>query len=473
MVPSVLSPEQASHLEQILDELQPFVEAELYPQALERIDVILAGIPESDDYRRFRGAILARRAEMALDNNDNQAAWLDAQRAMNAGWYDAAVHAIAGWAMLDEHDHDRAAEQFSLGLSLDATHVSSLLGVAMLELDAENWPDALAHLGCVLQNEPGHSTALAMRSEIYCLKEDFDQALSEIVEARSHAGKDPDLLLAEARIRYVLDQAEQSARLLDTLLGQEGDAMLEARLFRACLKLIDGDGRAAQKDAIQASNTFPDDPFSFVVLSLVQLAQEKGRLARKAAERAIELDPSLPDGYFALAEALRQLGLSGDAEVEMERVEGTPPEIAALLLGPTASTAHATAFLAALHGSHQPTRPSEPEPSSREKPKVEKGSAPPFDPSVLLDAGGGGLNMMALLGQICDEEGNIRPLFRPVLRMALKNAPAMLKGMPPAVLDKMGGLDPELLKKVDLGSVTEEEFAAQLKTLYRVLKQQE
>lgn len=81
--------------------------------------------------------------------------------------------------------------------------------------------------------------------------------------------------------------------------------------------------------------------------------------------------------------------------------------------------------------------------------------------------------MMALLQQVCDEEGNIRPLFRPVLRMALKNAPAMLKGMPPAVLEKMGGLDPDLLQKIDLGKVSEEEFAAQLKTLYRVLKEQE
>ena len=80
---------------------------------------------------------------------------------------------------------------------------------------------------------------------------------------------------------------------------------------------------------------------------------------------------------------------------------------------------------------------------------------------------------MALLRQICDDEGNIRPMFRPILKMALKNAPQMLKSMPPSVLEKMGGLDPELLSKIDMGEISEEEFAAQLKTVYRVLKESE
>jgi len=94
-----LPDELRKQLDFINGELAPFLQGELFHQGMARLDQILGTVPDDETYRALRGALFARRAEIDLELEDDEAAWEDAQKAMNAGYYDASVYPIAGWAM--------------------------------------------------------------------------------------------------------------------------------------------------------------------------------------------------------------------------------------------------------------------------------------------------------------------------------------------------------------------------------------
>jgi hypothetical protein len=81
-----------------------------------------------------------------------------------------------------------------------------------------------------------------------------------------------------------------------------------------------------------------------------------------------------------------------------------------------------------------------------------------------------GVDPMKMLGQVFDEDGNVRPTFKPILRMAMKNAPALLKTMPPSMLKNMGGIDPDQLENFDPSQLSEEELEAQMRLFYKMVQ---
>ena len=82
----------------------------------------------------------------------------------------------------------------------------------------------------------------------------------------------------------------------------------------------------------------------------------------------------------------------------------------------------------------------------------------------------GGMDPMKMMNQMFDDDGNIRGPFKPLVQMALKNAPSILKNMPAGMLKNMGGMDPELLKQVDFDSMTPEQLEAQMKEFAKMMK---
>ena len=81
----------------------------------------------------------------------------------------------------------------------------------------------------------------------------------------------------------------------------------------------------------------------------------------------------------------------------------------------------------------------------------------------------GGLNPAAMLDQVFDSEGNIKPAFRPIMRMAMKNAPSLLKTTPDGMLKK-SGIDANMLDNVDLDNIPEDQLEAQMKMFYKMVK---
>lgn len=464
---NALTDDQQTQFDYIQTEIEQFLEDELYHQGIERLDVILGSMGEAEDYRLLRGAILSRRAELLLELEDDEGAWSDAQKAMNMGWYDATVYSIAGWAMFHMDELEVALEQFGKSLDLDPDRVPSLTGRAMAHIELEEWDSAHNDLSRAIQLDPDNPSSYAFRAEVEVFLGTLESALRDIEKARKLAPDDPDYALLHARLLTGIGEVETALEAVDAAI-RDDEATLEALLLRSHLRVLSGDSTRARKDAMRASNAYPDEAFSFVQLAQVQLASGNAVLALKAAERAVKLDPSLPDAYIARGAALQLQGELDRATEDFDRVRGEPIELPLFLLGPIYDAVDATGFTdEILHllnaGEGAP---------ANDDAASAPGKAPGKNPFAGLGAGipGLGINPMTMLDQIFDDEGNVRPAFKPILKMAMKNAPSLLKTVPPGMLKDMGNIDPSMLDGVDPNDISEEQLEAQMRLFYKMVK---
>lgn len=468
-----LSDELRQQLDFINGELAQFLDGELYHQGIARLDQILQTVPDDETYRPLRGALFARRAELLLELEDDEEAWEYAQRAMNAGWYDASVYSIAGWAMYNMDELVRALEQFDLALELDPDRHASLNGRALVHMDMEEWDLARTDLSRAIQLDPEDPSAYAMRAEIGIYVGTANTAKRDIEKARDLAPADPDYALLHARLLTALGSPQDARPILEKTIEDE-EASLEALLLRAELRLMAGDTDAARKDAMLASNNYPDEAFAFVVLASIQLAQDNAALALKAAERAVKLDPSLPDAYMMRHAAYRARGEEEKAAEDFERAAEEPTELFMFLLGPCYELADMSPFSEGVRDildrdfAQSAQNDDQPTPGAQAPPAGGFPGMPAF--GGLGGPGPFGVDPMKMLGQVFDDQGNVRPAFKPILRMAMKNMPALLKTMPPSMLKNMGGIDPEQLENFDPSQLSEDELEAQLRLFYKMVQ---
>lgn len=459
----MLSQDHQAQLDFIKQEIAQLVRDGSTSSAIERLTMMLGSMGELEDYKPLRGAILALRADLRLDQDDEEGAWDDAQKAMNFGWYDSAVHAIAGWAMLHMEKLDVAREQFTKAIELNAEKARPFVGRALVALEEEDFDGARQDLTRAVQIDPKDDTAWALRAEVGINLGTVESALADIQRARTIAPQDADHALFFARLILTKGDTEAARKALGVAVADE-DAALEALCLRSHLNLQAGKVKEARADAIKATNNFPDEAFAFVCLASAQIAEGNGQLALKAAERAVALDPTLADAYIARAAANHLLG-NTEARLEDEaRFKDEMPELHEFLLGPVSAHIDPAAFF-----------PAPPAPKTKE-PSAAKPQATPGIPGMegmpnFGIPGLGGMNPAAMLDQVFDADGNIKPAFKPIMRMALKNAPSLLKTMPSSMLEQRG-IDPKMLDGVDLDNIDEAELEAQMKLFYKMMKSQ-
>jgi len=454
----MLSSEHQTQLDAIESEIAKLLEVGSNTQAVERLTLILGSMGELDDYKTLRGALLARRADLKLEDDDEEGAWEDAQKAMNLGWYDAAVHAIGGWAMLHMEQPKIALEQFTKSIELNPERARSYVGRALTHLEDDEYDLAREDLSRAIQIDAEDDTAWGIRAEVGLYLGTAEAALRDIERARKLAPEDADYALLHARLALVRGDFETAKAALNHALKDE-DAALEALCLRSHLRLQGGDLKGARADAIRATNAYPDEAFAFVSLASIQLAEDNGALALRAADRAVTLDPTLPDAYLVRAAAHNLVGDKEAQKTDEDRVADEAPELHQFLLGPVADYVDPAAFF----------------PPAPEVPKTKAGAATPampgLDPASFGIPGLGGMNPAAMLDQVFDADGNIKPAFKPIMKMALKNAPSLLKTMPPSMLESRG-IDPKMLDGVDLDNIDEEQLEAQMKLFYKMMKSQ-
>lgn len=126
----MLSPEHQTQFDAITREITQLLEDGSAQIAIDRLTVMIQSMGDLEDYRSLRGALIARRAAIRLEEDDEEGAWEDAQKAMNLGWYDAAVHAIGGWAMLHMEQPQIALQEFTRSIEMDSTRARTFLGRA-------------------------------------------------------------------------------------------------------------------------------------------------------------------------------------------------------------------------------------------------------------------------------------------------------------------------------------------------------
>ena len=474
-----LSDALRQQLDFINNEIRPFVDDELYHQGIARLESILAGVPDTEEYRVLRGALYARHAELLLELEDDEEAWEWAQKAMNAGWYDASVYSIAGWAMYHLEEYDRALEQFDHAVELDRDRVASLNGRALVHLELEEYDLARTDLSRVIQLDPDNAGAYATRAEIGIYVGTPQAARRDLEKARELDPEDPDYALLHARLLTAINSPMAALDVLEQTVDEES-ASLETLLLRSQLRLMGGDPEKARKDAMLASNSYPDEAFAFVVLASIQLAQNNTALGLKAAERAVKLDPSLPDAYMMRYAALMARGEEEKAQEDADRAGAEPTELFMFLLGPCYDLADLSPLNDGMREIiEQQKRPAQQSAGAAPAPEAETGGPQmPFPGGLpglggfggLGGAGPFGLDPMKMLGQVFDEDGNVRPSFKPIMKMAMKNAPALLKTVPPHMLKSMGNIDPEQLENFDPSELSEEELEAQMRLFYKMVK---
>lgn len=464
----MLPAEDRANYEAITREIQPLIDDESYAQAIARIDMILTGIPVSQDSRLLRAAFLATRGELKLDAGHYEEAEEDLRHAMHNGMRHPAVWGNLGWAHYYMDRPEEAREHFDRVLEEDPDEVSALMGRAMVLQEVGELDKARADLTHALHCDATMAELHALRSEVYMRLGEPEQARKDARRAAELDPRDQDYGLLLARVLGARGEGEEALEVLERALRLEEEPPLEALLLRSHLRLGQGQGEQARSDAMSASNRFPDEAFALVQLAHVQLTEGNVGLARKAADRAVKLDPSLPDAYLVRGAALRMSGHEHEATEDFERASQAPAELPLFLFGPAYDIFEGQGLDDSILAMLQPEPAAQP---------AAGGAGGPFGGLGALGslmggggAGPGGVDPMKMMGQMFDDQGNLRGPFKPLMRMALKNAPSILKNMPPGMLKNMGGIDPSVLEQMDLENMDPDELEAQMKQFYQMMQ---
>ncbi|QDG51522.1 tetratricopeptide repeat protein [Persicimonas caeni] len=452
-----LSEEQQQQLEAISAELEPLRAAGAPKKARSSLDSILSNVPEAEDYQLLRAALLALRADVHLDLDEPARALEDAEAAVEAGWQKSETYDAAGWANYGLDRPEAARDQFDRALELDPDRVSSLMGRALALVDVDEFDHARSDLTHAINIEGNDAELYALRGDAFIRMGKFDQAERDLIQAREIDPEESDYALQLARLMMVQGRADDAANVIDKAIEGD-DTALEALLLRSHIHLLGGRNTQARADAIRASNNFPDEAFAFVQLAHVQLAAGQGNMALKAAERAVELDPSLSDAYMVRGAALHMRGDTKQAQEDFERAHQAPAELPMFLLGPCYSALEATGFQTSMRD--MLNRYSEAVSGESAGEGGQTGAHPPF----------GSFDPMSLLGQVFDDSGKMKGRFKPFLEMAMKNAPNILKNVPPSLLKNVGGLDPSQLEDIDLSELSSDQIEEQMRQFYEMMQ---
>jgi tetratricopeptide (TPR) repeat protein len=447
--------------EAILDELEPLAEHKP-EQALDYVNQILGHIPDDDSYDRLRGALLAQRASLELDVGRDASAREDVERALELGWHDLEAHVTAGWAHYATDRTGRARDYFDDAIEVDPDHVPALTGRALALMEIDELELALADLTHALHLSPDDPELHSLRGEVHVRRQELDRAEDDIRKARQLAPGDPEYALASARLMTVQGETDEAREAIEAAIHQE--AGLESLLLYSYLLLLGGEGEEARRYAIRASNQYPDEAFAFVQLVHVELAEGNVSLAKKAADRAVKLDPSLPDGYMVRGATLQMMGDREEAREDMERARQAPAELPMFLLGEFYEEFETSGFHRSMMDLLEQYSASPAGETSAET-EAGAGAGPGMPPP-----GMGDMDPASMMGEMFDESGELDDRVKPLLEMALKNAPNILEQMPSSMLERFGGIDPDRLEDIDFSELDSDDIEAQMKQLHQMLE---
>lgn len=455
---------QEAMWEQLDGELEPLVEGGAFHQAIHRLTAALEAMGDGGETAEIRARVLTRRGECWLDLDRGDEALADARRALELGQRNVDVFSLAGWASYYLDKPTQAREYFDEALEQQPDEVTLLMGRSLVWVELEKFDRARADLTHALHREREGEAAelLGLRGEVHMRMGDLEAASRDLEAAVEQAPEEAEYALTLARLHLVNGDVEAALEVVDGAVDEEETFALEAILLRSHLHLLSGDTGAARGDAIRASNLFPDEAFAFVQLAHVQLTEGKLALAKKAAERAVLLDPSLSDAYMVRGAARQMAGDAEQAREDFERASRAAVELPVFLLGPAHDLAEGSAM-----GLDTSLLEMLADQSEREG----------FDPAAMAGMFGadgegpagmpGGMDPMNMLDQIFDDSGNIRGPLKPIFEMAFKNAPKIMENLPPGML---GDIDKEQLEQLDMSDLSSDEIEERMRHFYQMMK---
>lgn len=152
----------------------------------------------------------------------------------------------------------------------------------------------------------------------------IDQATGYLMQAADAAPDDPRIYLDCAECLLVndqdLDEAEAAARAVLRLEGAETDALDQARLLLAQIRLADDDTDEALEMLDSISDARKGDAAYLSIYGFVLMNSGRAKEAVECLRRAVEADPDDPDLHYWYGQALDETGDVARARAEMLKV---------------------------------------------------------------------------------------------------------------------------------------------------------
>lgn len=190
---------------------------------------------------------------------------------------------------------------------------------AIALMRAGNMRGAEARLRTMLAAEPNDARALALLARCRLEEEGKDKKQEALELARSASAVDPDDLLVRSTLAYALQKAgkDKASRAEQLQLAEEiaGDKPDDSdALFSLAIARFNSDEYrkakglkrfhhfAAARDLIDDAERFASEPYELLNVAHLRLREWNYEAAASLAQRAMQIDPTLPNSFQILAE---------------------------------------------------------------------------------------------------------------------------------------------------------------------------
>lgn len=286
-----------------------------------RIDAAdLAGAKQQVDAMRtvaaWHPATVLAEAQLALAQEDFPRARERTQRLLSVLPDNEAALALAGVIEVRIGSPVQAVAHFRKALSSEPRLEPVRLELARAEIRLGQYADAVATLQPLIALPQPGSTALALASEAYMRLGNLKLA-DNLLQRASVAAPDNTRLQAVKLVRQLqLGDAARPLLDLQALAGKSKDTYADEALFAA--RMARGEFAAALTVLEAMAKKEPDRASIQELRGRVYLSQRDFKSARKAFERALELDKAL---FGSVASLVSMDLLDGQADKAMARVQ--------------------------------------------------------------------------------------------------------------------------------------------------------
>ena len=218
-----------------------------------------------------------------------------------------------GDALREVGDHEAARAQFDAILADNPTDVSGLLGMGWLLLEDDNLAEqARIYFEKALNINVSAEAVAGLATAEYVLQQvSLDDYLQRMDAALAIQPNYPWVIREKGWRLYYADRGMEAVEMFSEALElNPTDANALAGRAQA---LTDFDPQRALVDINRGLQEDPDDPWWYYQRSIVHHALQNHRRAQADAERYIEREPQIADGYVQKARAMAALGRRGDA----------------------------------------------------------------------------------------------------------------------------------------------------------------
>lgn len=264
------------------------------------------------------------RSEGHLFEQNSAEAMRDVNLALKLDWNFALAHRTRGNIYFDQHDYDRAINDYHETEKRDAP-LTPYVKLGFAYAARRNYKQALHYYDLAVKQEPENSEAYRLRGAVYMRERQFDQAFNDFNKALELEPRNAEAYTDRARA-YTMT-GDHARAIGDFSRAIEFDPKLaRAYTLRGGEYGQIGDYDRALADLDHAIELEPNAVFAYTNRSGVYAIKKRFLQAMADAETAILMNPDLPVAYLARSTVYWEMGDFDRAIEDIDRVIRINPE---------------------------------------------------------------------------------------------------------------------------------------------------